>query len=126
LRNFDEDKRICDAATGGPWIVRSSYYGGMNYDVQSKVFSLRLYREENARFIAEAREGWPAALAEIERLQTRVKELCESNAYYIDANERLEDVLYELLRDHNCALSTRELIEERTDVRATQIRRQRT
>lgn len=67
-RDFAADRAICDAATSGPWNIRISYYGGMRYDVRSARFDLRLHNEPDARFIAEARNGWPAALDEIERL----------------------------------------------------------
>lgn len=127
-RNFIEDLRICSDVTPGPWKYVSEF------DEPDRVFDseemypiAELYYENcenDAKFIAEAREGWPAALAEIKRLQAevermkvRIAELTESNAGYIREKESADDLLYEILDDDDCSLSTRELIEERTDVR---------
>jgi hypothetical protein len=72
-RDFAADRALIDPATAGPWAVRSSYYGGMRYnvyDARTTRFDLRLHNEPDARFIAEARTGWPAALDEIRRLRS--------------------------------------------------------
>ncbi len=53
-RDFVADRAICNAATAGPWVADG------------------FEREEDALFIAEARTGWPAALAEIERLSMQL------------------------------------------------------
>lgn len=76
-RDFARDQRLCEAATQGPWTVRSSYYGVMRFDIRSSMFDIRLRNEANARFIAEAREGWPAALDEIDRLRRALRWIAE-------------------------------------------------
>lgn len=48
--------------------------------------------------------------AEIETLKTRIEQAPDNIDY-------LEDVLYDILEDDECALSTREIIEERTGIR---------
>ena len=122
-RDLAEDLAICEAATPGPWKVADTTEWTYVLDEDDDIVGA-CERAVDADFTAEAREGWPAAIrraqaaeAEVERLERRIKELTESNAYYIDQNERADDLLYEILDDHDCAISTRELIEERTDIR---------
>lgn len=76
MRNFDEDKRICDAATAGPWSFSYDDADDIHY-LSNKRFPLCISVDSvvDARFIAEAREGWPAALAEIERLRSVISSL---------------------------------------------------
>lgn len=76
-RNFTEDQRICDAATAGPWWTAESedtwqLFGGPYGERQLIKAPKRSveYAEywpdpEDARFITEARTGWPAALERI-------------------------------------------------------------
>ncbi|TCM89665.1 hypothetical protein EV294_112130 [Paenibacillus sp. BK033] len=98
MRNFDEDKRICDAATEGPWravitAVRATSSIG-HYRVASDTTI------QDANFIAEAREGWPAALAEIERLKTELAQTHHKYNAYVAAvlpEIKKRDVYYEEL-----------------------------
>ncbi|MCD9024379.1 hypothetical protein [Cohnella silvisoli] len=72
-RNFAEDRRVCDAASHGPWLVAEGISTQIRQPNVSNRRRIVLPPDANgindARFIAEAREGWPAALAEIERLR---------------------------------------------------------
>ena len=73
-RDFAKDRAICEAATPGPWmndnLSNSLIWGpkGPGFELIAKVNYGILWRD-NARFIAKARTGWPAALDEIERLR---------------------------------------------------------
>jgi hypothetical protein len=64
-RNFEADQRICDAATAGPWFTEWEGVCDRNNDA----IIIEATSREDSRFIAEARTGWPAALAEIARLR---------------------------------------------------------
>lgn len=86
-RDWERDKAICAAATPGPWHVRKHPgYHDLLCDVYcdrspdtlatTAFFGWRdTEMEANAAFIAEAREGWPAALEEIDRLRVQVAAL---------------------------------------------------
>lgn len=72
-RNWQRDLEVCRQATSGPWRAEVYARRVMPYICEH-------VDPVDARFIAEAREGWPAALEERERLEERVKELEEENA----------------------------------------------
>jgi len=97
-RKWAEDKRICVDATPGPWkLVYTSDYDvgaivsdgdsicdfGECPDPHDQVCGTAPNRND-ARFITAAREGWPAALAEIKRLES---ELQRVSAYQQDQYE---------------------------------------
>lgn len=78
-RNWEADLKTCEAASQGPWW---EMYGGEPELVGAgkKLIAetktpVRDGRNADARFIAEAREGWPAALAERQRLEDENAEL---------------------------------------------------
>ena len=79
-RDLEADLAICEAATPGPWtfdrisIKREEYALLLSY----------LSTQDDLRFVAEAREGWPyairralAAEAEIDRLRNEIQILQE-------------------------------------------------
>ena len=81
MRDFEQDRRICEAATKGPWkaiergnsvtsfaVVTVAYLG----EPQKNICSLISPKTSNAEFISEAREGWPAALDEIQNLKLQL------------------------------------------------------
>lgn len=90
MRDFEQDRKICEAATKGPWEVRygEEYRGEddppvWNGEVHVYVegtdswvgtLGYNGYGEENVKFVAAARKGWPAALAEIESLKRQLQE----------------------------------------------------
>jgi hypothetical protein len=108
-RDFAKDRAICEAATPGPWmndnLSNSLIWGpkGPGFELISKVNHGLLWRD-NARFIAEARTGWPAALDEIERLravlewyalQTTYEYIKDESAPILeDRGERARKALY--------------------------------
>ncbi|RJE90699.1 hypothetical protein D3P07_00915 [Paenibacillus sp. 1011MAR3C5] len=83
-RDWAADLATCDATTAGPWTYEQSgeydeglFCGGDGYAVMSFGSYPDEYdqscgeapNEADASFIAEARTGWPAALADIEWLR---------------------------------------------------------
>lgn len=71
-RDFEADRKICDGAYNGPWLLETPYGHGHAY-VSANTDGVKSIIAETSdyigNFIAEARTGWPAALDEIERLQ---------------------------------------------------------
>lgn len=67
-----ELKRLCEAATPGPWEANMDqvWCDGWLADV---------HRDENAAFIAAARTALPGLIAEVERL---TDELAERDSHY--------------------------------------------
>lgn len=104
VRDFEQDRKICDAATKGP--LKAGRSDAVSYAYgQDQAFKM-VYCEEtrsvenagdipvvfatayetegvdcraNAAFIAAAREGWPAALDEVKRLSENI------NAYAFES-----------------------------------------
>jgi hypothetical protein len=77
-RDFKADRAICDAATPGPWVDTStSEEVGPIRSISEEDHAYSIIcqdlegddREADRTFIAAAREGWPAALDEIDRLR---------------------------------------------------------
>jgi hypothetical protein len=101
-RDFAADLAICNAATAGPWVADKV---GIVYDIFAEdgdMIADILYEKNDARFIAEAREGWPAALAEIKRLKTSVDGwFAEANSEALRADIALAEIerLTEALRE---------------------------
>ncbi|GIQ63547.1 hypothetical protein PACILC2_21150 [Paenibacillus cisolokensis] len=96
-RDFARDRVICEAATPGPWIARAwtvptndqfnvgtedadlaTFWQGKRYAGSREVSAEEA--RSNTVFVAEAREGWPAALDEIERLREDYRKL--QNVYF--------------------------------------------
>ncbi|MBG9788737.1 hypothetical protein [Brevibacillus laterosporus] len=82
-RNLREDLEICYAATEGPWV--EDYHEGHCVEATSipswggGVIVASCDERADARFIAEARDGWPHAIrralnaeAEVDRLRNLV------------------------------------------------------
>lgn len=85
MRDFEADRKLCEAATPGPWeigrygqcVVSESAVGTHCGDGEREYYGGNLVCEgahaENSQFIAQAREGWPAALREIKKLIARIR-----------------------------------------------------
>lgn len=120
-----ELRRLCEAATPGPWSVRGDarpdYYGncywwirgpeGYRYVVCNDAQSAEggVTRREDAEFIAAAREALPALIDEVGRLRRRVEALervvvaaiktADTWAYVAPSDDRaFEDLSAEELR----------------------------
>jgi hypothetical protein len=85
-RDFAKDRAICEAATPGPWmndnLSNSLIWGPKGFGLIAKANYGILWRD-NARFIAEARTGWPAALDEIERLRAALEWYGQEENYVV-------------------------------------------
>jgi len=92
VRDFEADRKICEAASAGPWEAMRWEIGGADaYNVQccdndvATVWQGVRYpfgpeisdytAKANTRFIAEARTGWPAALDRIAELEAENRRL---------------------------------------------------
>lgn len=107
-RDWSKDWEVCERATPGPWyaIPHPEYkHGNWRVDTRPDVphanFGQLAYMSaENAQFVAEAREGWPAALEERARLAKRVQELEEDITFltqeYGNSNEPMTQDALEL------------------------------
>ena len=109
-RDWDADRKLCDAATKGPWghrttqdgtdgtgepkisvVVREGGNGSSPIAHPSwaleELGHLNLPTPEqaraNGRFIAEARTGWPAALDEIRTLQGILSDMQQESTAYL-------------------------------------------
>jgi len=112
MRDLYADLAICNAATPGPWAADKGYEQSErgNYVYSQAEGSVVCAEQdgtdcvlsnEDARFIAEARTGWPHAieralaaerkLAEIRRLAFNAKALGIKSAYIA-----LDSILYEV------------------------------
>ena len=86
MRDFEQDRKICEAATDGPWRKGTGYSvvsddekgthafrdgeGGRKFYGGNLVCESIL--EDNAEFVIAAREGWTAALDEIQNLKLQL------------------------------------------------------
>ena len=94
MRDFEQDRKICEAATPGEWrigkygqcVIADSEYGTHTDKGAAEYYGGNLVCEstypQNATFIAAAREGWPAALDRIAELERQLQaaanmEACE-------------------------------------------------
>lgn len=97
-RDLLHDLAICEAATVGPVDYFVSIDSEYEYEVCRKDYLdtiiASVITDQDARFIAEAFEGWPEAIRRAMAAEERVSELCYSNAYYIDAADRAKDDAY--------------------------------
>jgi len=85
-RDLEADLAICEAATSGPYFIRPCECG-CNSVTMSITLTDGRFLPEDARFIAEAREGWPYAIrralvaeAEVDRLRNELNILQEQLA----------------------------------------------
>jgi len=95
-RNFTEDRRICEAASLGPWKVYGGKFGETNIHADNGIVARDIDwdKDSDARFIAEARTGWPAALDEIERLRNALSRITEHDGlYYLSSQHAMGSCL---------------------------------
>jgi hypothetical protein len=77
MRDLDEDLKICEAATQGPYQVTPCPCAS---DICNQVF-ISITRTdgrlepEDAKFIADAREGWPHAIKRAKEAEEQVDKL---------------------------------------------------
>jgi len=119
LRNLQADLAICEAATPGPWMFceyehtrhDGTYWHilagrGFFDDYSFQGFELASYMSSSdARFIAEAREGWPHAIRRALAAEARAAELeaeLERSEAQIDRLRNEINILQEQL-ERRCA-----------------------
>ena len=80
-RNLDADLAICNAAAPGPWVYSEGLYVVKNVTGDSfewdADFVAEAGAEEDAAFIAAAREGWPHAIRRAQAAEAEVDRLRE-------------------------------------------------
>lgn len=100
----DEIRRSLAEATPGPWEIADTTDGYVLLDADGRelAFCESIGRADDARFIAEARTGWPEAIrramdaekrlmaaeAEVGRLSTGIKELIEHFREMAEMNDQ--------------------------------------
>jgi len=79
MRDLRKDLELCEAATSGPWVIDEYCVSQIRQPNYSKRRRIVCPPDANgfndARFIAEAREGWPEAIRRALAAEARVKEL---------------------------------------------------
>lgn len=110
VRDWQEDMKMCEKASPEPWRVEQLEYMGNRGMVQETVIdgvTSEIYNEEDARFIAEAREALPYWLqqyaAEKERadkLQTELSEYTEANWKAFEREKKLREAIEEEINCH--------------------------
>ena len=80
MRDFEKDRRTCEAASKGPWMrlfgdrfVYTKLEDGCRGLPVARIEYEYVEGMENGKFIAAARDGWPAALERITELENRMK-----------------------------------------------------
>ena len=75
-RDLKADLKICNKATPGPWRAGESFVITFHDEwICEVVGEYSMDCEDNMRFVAQAREGWPHAIERAMRAETLVREL---------------------------------------------------
>jgi len=74
VRDLEADLAICEAATPGPWMDHKEHDLWREVRANHSMIADCL-TDSDARFIAEAREGWPHAIRRALAAEARVAEL---------------------------------------------------
>ena len=72
-RDLKADRELCKNATQGPW--EAGYYNSVSTSQGVKLCNV--IGGDNAKFIAEAREGWPHAIERAIEAETLNRELID-------------------------------------------------
>jgi len=111
VRDLEADLAICEAATPGPWYditdrICSEVTTNPNGGPQHWIFQLWFKDEENmqnyaanARFITEAREGWPYAIRRALGAEAEVKRLREERDFWARNEYSLGEKVTRLARE---------------------------
>ncbi|MGG3873114.1 hypothetical protein [Brevibacillus laterosporus] len=84
MRDLNADLEICNAATKGPWSWCGDKFGDLVvyspklrgfHNNGGEIAQLDYGNQEDARFIVEARAGWPHAIERALEAERRVAEL---------------------------------------------------
>ena len=75
-RDLKTDLELCNKATPGPWRAGESFVITFHDEwICEVVGEYSMDCEDNMRFVAQAREGWPHAIERAMRAETLVREL---------------------------------------------------
>lgn len=113
VREWQEDMKMCEKASPEPWRVEQLEYMGNRGMVQETVIdgvTSEIYNEEDARFIAEAREALPYWLQQYAAEKARGDKLDQRNIVLLGANQMYQVDLAECLGREK---KLREAIEDR-------------
>jgi len=79
MRDLEKDLELCNQATPGPWKCESSMHSEYAYEVCQDMFLdpiiCSVINENDARFIAAAREGWPEAIQRAHKAEKELKKV---------------------------------------------------
>lgn len=114
-RDLHADLALCEAAASGFIFHTGTYSGshGLYTETTVTTDSYDNISETDMEFLLEARQGWSEAIRRAIAAEERVKELCESNAYYIDQAGRHENDVYWTTRENERLRSALELMDDR-------------
>lgn len=92
-RDLEEDLKICEGATQGPWIEFGQEIWCLGTSYHSKTDPHRwvcdVIGDTNRKFIAEAREGWAHAIKRAQKAEGQVDTLIhEMRMLQDDLNQR--------------------------------------
>ena len=89
-RDLKADLELCNKATPGPWRAGESFVITFHDEwICEVVGEYSMDCEDNMRFVAQAREGWPHAIERALEAEDLCRELVEAL-----------EVAFELLEDH--------------------------
>lgn len=84
VRDFEKDLEICESATPGPRSIASTTDGKYVLDCNDWVVGSIIEHFEDARFITEARTGWPETIRYAMKLEEEIDRLREENAMLLE------------------------------------------
>ena len=102
-RDFEADRKLCEAATKGNYVVSRRCLDALKVEIIVADYQDKAEwtspTEHDAKFIYSAREGWPAALDEIERLNKAfVAKINQQTKMYGEYGETISQLMQENAR----------------------------
>lgn len=92
MRDFEADRKLCDAATKGPWRV-----GNCENVIQTNHITRDVWQipktQKDLEFIAASRDGWPKALDRIVELENELLQKTQQVDELLQKAQRLEQML---------------------------------
>ena len=101
-RDLHADLAICDAASPGEWSTADTTDGYYILDESDWVLAGTVESVEDARFIAESRQGWPEAIRRAIDAEAEVERL---TAGKLHMERRAQDAISEVERLHEALTS---------------------
>ena len=97
MRDFESDRKLCDAATKGPWKAVGIGYRLKGFPQvelntpEQHYFNVNF--ERDAEFIAAARDGWPDAIDRIAELENELLQKTQQVDELLQKVQRFERML---------------------------------